>query len=483
MDKVKDLMAKFSKDYRGSMEDLERAVRLLADKPDVEAALKKVLPALEKEVVNVFFSYKKKDEHAAKKIISLLEDNSNKRLEFTSMAEFTRMFTGKAWRERLRELTRSAQWFILLFPDCHDDWDWCIYETGLFEAHLTSADSLICLHHPDSPIPKPMEDYQAVPATISSVEDFLHWAYLKDNPVPGMKPIHKSIKRNKISKIAKEIVEAIHPPKSEMAQEFFGPWIQLKIERATESEGQRDFDSATVVFCNPEALTLFRFFKQPKTWGQLRSNIKEVDGDRRWRDQLFDSIEMIRAKETPTPIQTVFKAPSGKMYRPAACAINYLKDAEGTIEAFHIAFHEEVGALDFSTMPKNLSTLVTVLRFGLRFRWEVLEQFGKSGITETDVECLESTLARMRTDWQSRGVGDQPAVESLFAQQKRERISQIFKAYHAMRNEQGTGELDKAIRDKDVMAIPTILAKILPMSQEFLEITTERFSELVSSGG
>jgi hypothetical protein len=171
------------------------------------------------------------------------------------------------------------------------------------------------------------------------------------------------------------------------------------------------------------------------------------------------------------------------MYRPEACAIDCLGDDQGPIECFHITFAEEVGALDFSTMPKKLSMLITILRFSLRFRWEVLEQFCKGGMTEADVERLESTFARMRTDWQSRGVGDQSAIESLFPQKKAERISQIYKAYREIRNEQGTGELDKAMRDKDIIAIPRILAGLFPVSQEFLDMTTERFSELVSGGG
>ena len=101
--------------------------------------------------------------------------------------------------------------------------------------------------------------------------------------------------------------------------------------------------------------------------------------------------------------------------------------------------------------------------------------------SEADLERLESTLRRIRLDWQSRGIGDQPAIERLFPQEKAKRISEIFVAWRAISNQEGTGELDIAIRNKDTQSTPAILVRSFPMSQEFLEMVADRFSELVSS--
>lgn len=482
MDKAKALATKFWKEFGGSIKELEQAAYVLADKPDAEAAMKKVLPALDQKVIHVFFSYKKKDEEAARKIIGVLKENSNKKLEIHSMLDFSREAVGKVWRQRIRESVRQAQWFILLFPDPHDDWDWCLFETGLFEARLTSADRLICLHHPDIRMPGPIEDYQAVPATIPLVEDFLRMIFLENNPVPGMKAIHRSIQADKINSMAREIVQAIRPPKLETFQRFFGPWVKIRIENAANLENQTQLDGATVTFCNDKALLLFDWLDPPQTWGQLRSQIKEVNGDCRWREELLDSIKRIATAAIPHPVQALFTAPSGKMFRPVPFAIDYVGNAKGPIECFHITFTEDVGALDLSAMPKTISMLATVLRFSLRFRWEILDQFANITMTAQDLERMNSAFARMRTDWQSRGVGDQEKIVRLFPPEKSQQVAQIFNDYGTIRNEQGTGELDRAMRDKDLVAIPEILRHIIPISQQFLEIASERFSELVREG-
>jgi hypothetical protein len=48
-----------------------------------------------------------------------------------------------------------------------------------------------------------------------------------------------------------------------------------------------------------------------------------------------------------------------------------------------------------------------------------------------------------------------------------------------LRNREGTGELDVAIEKKDLEKIPELLAGIIPLNQEFLEMATNRFAELV----
>ena len=52
-----------------------------------------------------------------------------------------------------------------------------------------------------------------------------------------------------------------------------------------------------------------------------------------------------------------------------------------------------------------------------------------------------------------------------------------------MRNEQRTGELDVAIDKKDVERIPDLLAGVIPMNQEFLEMAINRFAELTRDAG
>jgi hypothetical protein len=100
-------------------------------------------------------------------------------------------------------------------------------------------------------------------------------------------------------------------------------------------------------------------------------------------------------------------------------------------------------------MPKNLSALATVLRFAFRFRWEVLEKFAGSAMTKFDVERLDIALRRMEAEWQSRGVGDQVDIENMLPRgEARDRITRMQKHWALVRNPQGTGELDVAIKKR-----------------------------------
>ena len=474
-------IAEFIRAHPKAEKRIRRAAEQLAKEPDALQAMWKLLPALGENAVNVFFSYKKKDERVAETIVKLLREHARGKLEIEYMADFTTEITGKQWREKIRASICHANWFILLLPDPSDDWDWCLYETGLFEALGTSADRLICIHHPDINVPDQIEGYHAVPATNDDVKDFLRMVYVMDHPLPGMKPISK-LTEAEIQELAKKIVDAIRPPRKAMYRVIFPPWVELKIEHAARLENQDDLDEASVVSCNGEALNIFGFLRRPRTWGMLRSDVTEEDS--RWREELLKAIKRIAEGKTFSPIQAVFKNRTGKMYRPVACAIDRLGNNEGPIELFHITFVEEVGALDLSSIPKSLSILATILRLSIRFRWEVLESFSKGGMEEEDVARLESTYLRMRADSRSRGVViDQAAVESIFPPAKARRVSELFTAWHTLKNDQGTGELDIAIREKDVQRIPGILTRAIPVSQEFLEMAADRFSELIAGKG
>lgn len=467
----------FINTHLGAAERIEKAAKCLVDKDDGLKALKKLLPALSKDKINVFFSYKKKDEDAANAIVYVLRSKSAGKLTITYQAEFTKEIVGKRWRAKIRDSIRSANWFILLFPDPSDDWDWCLFETGLFEARLTSADRLICLHHPDIKIPDPIKDYHAVSATIPEVEKFIEMIFKKDNPICGMEALHKHMSQQEISLIAEDIVDAIRPLQRSLVRKTYEPWIGLKIN--TSLKNKDDLDQAFLIEANEEALNLFDFELKPLTFGELRSGLPEDENDDRWREELFHVISKIANKRKFSPIQAVFKTNDGQHFRPAACAVDRVGSIKGPVAVFHITFIEDVVSVDVSSTPKELSVLAYYLRSAYRFRWEILERFGTSPISEDNVERLYNTLERIRADARSRGISNIDTIASLFPTEKARRIYDMYNAWYKVSNPKKKGELDIAIKNKEVDKIQQILAEFIPMSQDFLEMTANRFSELV----
>ena len=471
-------IARFIGSNQSAADEVNRAAQELADRPDAAVALKKLLPALANKVVRVFFSYKKKDEAAAVAVVDVLRESSAEKLDITYQAEFTQEMSGMEWRELIHERIRQANWFILLLPDPSDELDWCLFETGLFEAQRTSADRLICLHHPDTAIPNPIEGYQAVAATIPEVGRFLRMVFVEDNPVAGLPPINRAIDK-RIPELAGRIVEAIRAPKRKVYRDMFVPWINIRLEEPGTLKAKESLDSASVLDVNKEALALFGFRQAKGTFGELRSTIVEDHADGRWREELFHVVRKIAQGRTFQPIQAVLQAPDGKMYRPVALAVDRA-GPDGPVQTYHLTFAEEVTATDTAAMPAELAALATLLRFTFRFRWEVLERFAKDALSPEDIERLDVSLRRITVDWHSRGATASLNVAGLFDGAQASRVSEIAEAWRRLRNSNRNGELDIAIENKDGKKIPALLAKFLPMNQEFLEMAAVRFAEMVA---
>jgi len=457
---------------------LEGAATLLSDKPDAPAAVRKLLPSLVDNVVKVFFSYKKVDERAATAIVEVLKENSADKLEITYMAGFTEQFAGQRWRDQISKGVRSANWFILLLPDPSDELDWCLFETGLFEAQLTSADRLICLHHPDTEVPHPIQGYQAIAATLPEAEKFLRMVFVGDDPVPGLRPINRAIEK-RVPELARRLVDAIRVPKRRLNREVFEPWIEMSLVDATQLKNKEDLDSASIDSANAEALELFGFRVCPKTFAKLREEIEEKHGDGRWREELFHVLRKIANGNTFSPIQAVFQSQNGKTYRPIAIAIDRA-GPNGPVQTYHITFAEDVTTTDMAAMPRKLALLATLLRFTFRFRWEVLEPFARGPLNDADVAHLDISLKRIKVDWESRGTIDQSQIMDLFTVEQRKSTEEMFKAWSRLRNPEQTGELDIAIKNKDGQSIPALLSAMLPANQQFLEMAAERFATMVA---
>ena len=153
----------------------------------------------------------------------------------------------------------------------------------------------------------------------------------------------------------------------------------------------------------------------------------------------------------------------------------------GPINAYHITFTEEVGTIDSVNIPHGLMSLVTVVRFTFRFRWEVLEKYKSGEMTEEDVERMDNALRRIKVDAESRGISQEDDVISLFSADEAKIIKKMYTEWYKYKNADGSGELDLAIANKDTQTIQRILNYLLPMNQEFLEMASDRFSEMVSS--
>ena len=471
------LVKSYLETHLGAEQGIKKAAEVLAKEKDAAKALVKLLPALTEKVITVFFSYKKKDEETAEKIIEQLNMYSSGKLQIIYMASLRKKYQGQTYHDKIKDSIRKSNWFILLFPDPKDDWDWCLFETGLFAAQYTSADRLICLHHPPKK-PKPIEEYNMVSAEQGSVEELLEVIFLRDNPIPGLDALNPAI-RKRIPAISTEIVNAISKPK-DLVREIYEPWVEMYLEKPRVLKSIDELDKATVGGANQKALDIFRLLNGKPTWGKFRSNLSEDEMDTQWLNDLCYVIFKIANGHKFYPVQSVFQNSEGKMYRPVVCAVDRDRDS-GEIEIFHLTFIEDVASVDRSVMPKDLSVLANVLRSTFRFRWEVLEKFGKGPLTDGDVGRLKNALTRIQQDWDSKNVGGEEEICNIFTEVERQnRVKEMFAQWYEVKNDELTGILDIAIKDLDTKKIPEILESLFPINTEFLDMAADRFAEIVT---
>jgi hypothetical protein len=464
--------------HQGAEASIRSAAKQLQGEPDSIAAVKKLLKAHDEKVIFVFFSYKSKDEVAAKKVIDQLNLYSAGKLMISCMADCGPDVFGQNWRKWIKDKVSESNWFILLLPDPSDDWDWCLFETGLFERGLTTADRLICIHHPLTVIPDPIKGYHAVAAEKNKIKEFLEMAFINNNPIPGMAALNKSAKPY-LEVVAENIVNAIVPPRKRPYRDIYEPWVEIQHDNPENLKNIDDLNNACIVTINKKALDLFDFLIKPKTFGELCAGLPNNAGYF-WCQELANIIPKIAKGRRYYPISGLLRTKEDKYYRPVLCSVDKIGDENGPVSSYHILFVEEPTTVDGTAIPHRIYGLAIVLRFAFRFRWEVLERFGVKTIEKQDVTKLENALWRIGKDWELRGLGGEDYIQQLYPPRDASSISEIFSVWRELRTPQKDGKLDMAIKNKEVDTISRILSDVLPLNQRFLEMTADYFTQEIT---
>ena len=454
---------------------IEQAKLILEDEPN-SIALEKSIDAIVSNRVKVFFSYKFMDVKAATTVITELRKYAGGKLDIT-LAENFKQLVGTEYAKAIRHAIAEAHWFILLLPDPTVDWDWCLFETGMFRRGMISdkVEKLICIHHPSIQNPPPqISEFQAVRAETNTLKEFLKQVFTKTNPIPGMDAINPDLDDQTITEVADKIVSAISPP---VKREHLGHSISISLPKPRTLENLDQLKQATILDCSNDTCKIFGMRTKPKTWAELTSAVSDSEADTRWQRELLGVIYKLTNGHIFKPIQATFQAyETTKVYRPVLHALD--RTAEGVIKAFHIEFVEEVGDFGMHYIPLRVRALVTMLKMAYRFRWEVLEKYENKVLDEKDVINLSDTLQRIETEAMSRGVISPKLVGSNFDDNTADKLLNLFEQWADMRNETKTGELDIALQEKDVKKTQVIITKLANMNRRILELSATRLEEI-----
>jgi hypothetical protein len=120
----------------------------------------------------VFISHKHEDHELAVEVKKAIQGLNPKSIEcFVSGVDIT---AGRDWRREIRSVLAKSHLLVLLFTAPSKNWDWCLFETGLYTRFdRTEVRSVVCLFTPGETPPSPLTDLQGIPAEADKIRDFL----------------------------------------------------------------------------------------------------------------------------------------------------------------------------------------------------------------------------------------------------------------------------------------------------------------------
>ncbi len=223
------------------------------------------------------------------------------------------------------------------------------------------------------------------------------------------------------------------------------------------------------------SLQIFGFLHDTRlTWREIVRAARNQP-DTRWLRELQCSIALASKNEQFRPVQAVYHTESGS-YQPHLSKKEVLPD--GSIR-FHVHFIDTVVAR-LSEVQNEFGTLATMLRLGLRFRYEVIERFARLVKARSDVVApLRDAVETIENDVHSRGAEqmDRDSVLALFdSDDDLARMAKVLEDWDGVRRELFCDE-PRPSRE----AVVGILARMRTMNYDFMTLGTRRYHELVAT--
>ena len=237
----------------------------------------------------VFISHKHGDHEFAAAVDEALRSLSPTLECFVSGSNIS---AGTEWNHEIRDALRKSHVLILLFTNPSQNWDWCLYEAGLF-TRLDHEDvhSVVSLFHSDGVAPRVLENLQGVRARQSEIAVFLEslckstWL-VSDDWRRGA--LNSDILPERVDAAAKQIERAFPDTVTPAAQHPCHR-VVLDLSGATESWDRIPDDARVVEGSTATEMFTLSLFQvasgsRTRTWGELVAAVGGQDAP--WRRQL-----------------------------------------------------------------------------------------------------------------------------------------------------------------------------------------------------
>lgn len=277
------------------------------------------------DVFTVFISHKHEDHALAVEVKNAMEGLNPKLIDcFVSGVDIQ---AGMDWRREIRSVLAKSHLLVLLFTAPSKNWDWCLYETGLYTRFDRSeARAVVCLFSPGEAAPSPLADLQGVPADVDKIRAFLGrlcrrtWEMSDDWRRGALAP---EIADDQLEVAAHAIAEAFR--RSGSASTYY-PCHRLVLSLSESDDITKGIPESARVMVGPNdtsgyTMSLFDLAggSGKRTWGDL---LRAVDGTgAAWRRELDSHFLQALNEQLFPPIEGRMRAGGTsrgqeRVYRP-----------------------------------------------------------------------------------------------------------------------------------------------------------------------
>ena len=446
------------------------------------AALSRVLPAIVSGTLNVFFSYKAKDEAIAGKIAEKLQAWSAGKLKIQDMGDLGVKEVGHEWREKIQKAIQQSDWFLLLLPTPGDDRDWVLFEAGYFFRGQGLAGRLVCLHHPENAVADALDALESVPAEPRKVQAFLKGLFHEPDWIPGMPPLNQYL--DELDLKAGEIVGLIERPVMGLKR-CCGPHIEVAFEDASAVTGWEQLALGRVLESNDDSRRLFGLDLRPPLFGDWMRMVEGAGRNDGWVVDLARAVQAAGKGLQVPVVRATFGVADGRRVRPSICAVRRRK-SDGKLEAVDILFNETDLPAETAHMKPELAALAITLQYAVRLRYQILERFAGRQLERKDVQAFNRAFNELaKQAIRDSRFADPDSLRKLtlasFTGDDWSVVEKMYERADQLWRRDCEGEVDRAIANLDGEALATLVAELIDMNQRFLEVTSKRFAELIAS--
>ena len=463
------VLDKLLRRYPGDAESLARAHQLLQDEPNYAPAMNRVAHSLHEGRIQAFISYRVGiDAEAARTVADVFRALSGNQVSVTFADDFTARISGQDYKSEIEAATKASHWFVILVSDSREPSGWCMYETGLFRASVTSRrmERLICLHHPRAALPAAIDGFQSVPCDVAHLQRFLDGLFRKSDPLPGWDALNPNLDDGAILEAATRIARALRPPRKPVAFNF---GLTLEVHQPARLAAGTDLDDCSITTDRLTA-NLFGKVDPPDTWGQLVANLQPSEGgDSDWLTELVAVLRKASAGNIFRPLTGTFESvQGGRVLRPVVHAMEH--DGVSDDFRFQLFFLEEFASAPSQGLGAPTRALLALVRMHNRVRWEVLERFADSRWPTEQCDACDKAFSRIERESRAQGGIDLPALRELYAPDQAGQVAVLTAQWQALCNG-ATGSLSQALRYGKVELIRDGMTRCRELNRRVLELS------------